>query len=90
LLTVNLGTGRRTTVEQLLTELTGVLPGLRWTTTAGTAGDQFGIYADTRRLIQTFGAHPMRPLGEGLRAFVDWARPVVVCRPARDPAPAGP
>lgn len=71
----NLGTGIRTTVGELLSTMKKYLPQTTWATqNTGTPGDQFGIYADTRKLEQYFGHINFKNLDEGMQAFVNWAK----------------
>lgn len=71
---VNVGTGRRTTVESLLAEMARLIPGIRWYSDGTTPGDQFGIYADTTRLRQVLGVMEFTDLSVGLRRFVERAK----------------
>lgn len=71
---VNLGTGRRTTVGELLEAIVANIPGTTYYTEGATPGDQHGIYADVTRLRQLTGKDRFVSLADGLRRFVDWAR----------------
>lgn len=73
-LAINLGTGRRTTVGDLLAALRGLVPGMNWYVEGATPGDQTGIYADVVRLRQVLGMESFTPLETGLGRFVEWAR----------------
>ncbi len=72
--TLNVGTGIRTTVEDLLGQVCARVPGSSYFVLGETPGDQHGIYADTRRLRNSLGLSRFTPLGEGLTRFVGWAR----------------
>jgi UDP-glucose 4-epimerase len=72
--TLNVGAGRRTTVEALLKEMARFVPGMTWHSGEPTAGDQFGIYADTAKLRQVLGVCRFTDLSDGLPRFVEWAR----------------
>lgn len=72
-LILNLGTGARTTVEDLLEAIKLRLPGSRWHVEGKTPGDQFGIYADNRKLRKTLGISSFVSLEEGLGKFIQWA-----------------
>lgn len=72
--TLNVGTGRRTTVRELLDRICALVPrGASYVTDAGTPGDQSGIYADTSELVRTLAIERFTPLEEGLAAFVEWS-----------------
>jgi UDP-glucose 4-epimerase len=72
--TFNVGTGRRTTVEDLLKELARLVPEMSWYTEGRTEGDQFGIYAETAQLQRVLGFSDFRDLPTGLSRFVWWAK----------------
>jgi len=69
----NLGTGVRTTVLELLTQLKEIFPETGWTEVANTPGDQFGIYADMTKLKQFFNISEFVSLSQGLKLFSEWA-----------------
>ena len=71
---LNVGTGVRTTVAQLLERLCALVPGARYFVRGATPGDQTGIYADTRALTASLGIAGFTPLEAGLPRFVEWAR----------------
>jgi UDP-glucose 4-epimerase len=71
--TLNVGTGIKTTVEALLERICALVPGSRYFVSAGTPGDQRGIYADTANLRQCLQIDGFTQLGEGLARFADWA-----------------
>lgn len=73
-LAVNVGTGVRTTVGQLLEAIASHVPGISWYSEGGTSGDQFGIYADTTRLREVTGMEGFVPLAKGLGSFISWAK----------------
>ena len=68
----NLGTGVRTTVLQLLESFKTVYPTVTWEENQGTPGDQFGIYADTKKLSDTFNVAKFKSLKDGLELFSQW------------------
>ncbi len=48
----NLGTGVKTTIENLLIQIKRILPEITWSQIPGTLGDQYGVYADTSNLVK--------------------------------------
>jgi UDP-glucose 4-epimerase len=72
--TLNVATGVRTTVEQLLQRICAQVPGSSFFVQGSTPGDQSGIYADTTQLRAVLGLRQFRGLDEGLPEFVEWAR----------------
>jgi UDP-glucose 4-epimerase len=73
-LSINVGTGVKTTVQALLDGICGRVPGASYHMRGSTPGDQSGIYADTRRLRACLGIHAFTPLADGLARFLEWAR----------------
>ncbi len=66
---INVGSGVRTTVREVLHEISRLVPGVTVEFTTGTPGDQFGIYSDSTRMRQVLGIRATTPLDEGLRMF---------------------
>lgn len=71
---INVGTGRRTTVRELLEAMQPHVPGMDWYVEGSTPGDQSGIYANARLIGEQLGMTRFVPLSEGLACFVAWAR----------------
>jgi UDP-glucose 4-epimerase len=71
---LNAGTGRRTTVGDLLDRICAAVPGSTYFVRGGTPGDQAGIYADTSALRAMLQLDTFTSLDDGLKAFVEWAR----------------
>jgi UDP-glucose 4-epimerase len=71
---LNVGTGRRTSVGQLLEKVCAAVPGSEYSVRGATPGDQTGIYADASRLRTVLGIDRCTPLEDGLERFVGWAR----------------
>lgn len=71
---LNVGTGVKTTVAELLEAICRRVPGARFEVIAGTPGDQNGIYADPAELSRCLGLSHFVPVDEGLDRFVAWAR----------------
>ena len=71
----NVGTGKRTTVRELLKKLMDLSGIHKPIVEAGpTPGDQFGIYADVSRIRNELGFSPKYTLDEGLRLMIDWVK----------------
>ncbi len=71
---LNVGTGQRTTVGQLLEAICAHVPEATSFVGHSTLGDQSGIYADVEALRKSLGFVPATPLATGLGAFVNWAK----------------
>lgn len=71
---LNVGTGRRTTVRELLDAMRPHVPGMDWYVEGSTPGDQSGIYADVGQLGERLDLVRFVPLSEGLARFAAWAR----------------
>ena len=68
---INVGTGIRTTIKELLECIVRFCPGTKFYTDGSTPGDQTGIYADVERLKYKLGKRSFKSLDEGLKAFVE-------------------
>ena len=71
---VNVATGVRTSVRELLDIIVEHVPGTQVREAAGTPGDQLGIYADISRARAALGWEPRIALRDGVAGFVEWAR----------------
>lgn len=71
---LNLGTGQRTTIQELMEIFCHIFPGMSYRTIGGTPGDQTGIVADTYNLGRLTGIENFVPLEEGLARFIEWAK----------------
>jgi UDP-glucose 4-epimerase len=71
---INIGTGRRTTVNELLNKICAEIPGCDFFIQGSTPGDQSGIYADVGELNKLLGLSQFTELDAGLHLFVTWAR----------------
>jgi UDP-glucose 4-epimerase len=70
---INVGTGIKTSVGELLQLICDAVPGSLYFINGGTPGDQSGIYADNSALRSLLGQTDFVDLKTGLRRFVDWA-----------------
>lgn len=72
--TINLGTGRRTTVRELLELICSEKPGSSYRVEGATPGDQSGIFAAVdMELLAELGLSGFIPLQVGIKDFVKWA-----------------
>jgi UDP-glucose 4-epimerase len=75
--TYNIGSGRPTTVRNLLSALIMALDlpsDYPIRERAGSVSDQFGLYADISQVKAHLGWEPRTDLPDGLRAMAQWAR----------------
>ena len=70
---LNLGTGVRTSVQQLLDIIKSELPQTKWYAEGNTLGDQFGHYSNNDRLKKVLELNEFTRLAEGMKKFVFWA-----------------
>ncbi len=70
----NLGTGVKTTVLELLQKIQGILPDFTWEEVQNTLGDQFGIYADTKKIKNLLVNYSFTSLDAGLLKFIEWLK----------------
>lgn len=70
---INVGTGVRTSVGELLEKICNFLPGTTYECEGYTAGDQYGVYANAYRLETELGYTPQIKLSEGLEDFIRWS-----------------
>jgi len=72
--TLNVGTGLRTTVGELLAKIRDLVPGSEYSVVGATPGDQNGIFADTSLLRSCLAIESFTSLETGLQIFADWAK----------------
>lgn len=70
---INLGTGTRTTVGQLLEAIHTHIPEITWHDHGCTPGDQHGVYSDPGTLARILSIESFIPLETGVRNFIKWA-----------------
>lgn len=72
--TLNVGTGFKTTVSELLQRTCNLVPGASYYVRSSTLGDQSGIYADVTVLKDILAINTFLMLDAGLVKFAEWAR----------------
>jgi nucleoside-diphosphate-sugar epimerase len=70
---LNVGTGKKTTVHDLIQLICNKLPNILYTVDGQTPGDQSGIFADCSRLERQLGYNNYTNLNDGLDMFITWA-----------------
>lgn len=73
-ISLNVGTGVRTNVQQLLDIIKSHLPQTEWYVEGNTLGDQFGHYSDNNLLKKVLQISEFTQLPEGMKKFVSWAK----------------
>lgn len=74
--TINIGTGVRTTVAQVLDAVKANVVGTTVEVTDPTPGDQNGIFADTNRMRALLGMSDFVQLADGVQRFSDFVKTV--------------
>jgi len=74
--TINIATGARTTVAQVLEAVQSHVAGTTVEVADSTPGDQNGIYADTTRMRSLLGMSDLVNLADGIKRFSDFAKTV--------------
>ena len=72
--TLNIGTGVKTTVGDLLNRICNLVPGASYFVNRETPGDQSGIYADLDKFKEIIGLNTFTTLDVGLDRFTKWAQ----------------
>ncbi len=72
--TINIGTGVRTTVTQVLEAVKANVVGTTVEVTDPTPGDQNGVFADTTRMSSLLGMSDLVQLADGIKRFSDFAK----------------
>lgn len=68
-MSINVGTGNRTTVKLLLDTIKKHIPNMKYFSRGATPGDQKGIFADTTLLTKNIDKNNFISLNEGIRLF---------------------
>ena len=71
---INIGTGVRTTVDELIQHIREYMPDIEYYTNGNTPGDQTGVFADTENLKLYLGVEKFTSLNSGLSKFMDWTQ----------------
>jgi UDP-glucose 4-epimerase len=71
--TMNLATGVKSTVNDVLLAIRDSMPGIDWHVEGSTLGDHNGYYADVSKLRTVLGFEAEIPLEQGCAQFVEWA-----------------
>jgi UDP-glucose 4-epimerase len=74
--TLNVGTGIKSTVEELLNKICYKIKGSEYYVEGNTLGDQNGIYADTTKLNKILAMNEFVSVDDGLAMFINWAKGV--------------
>ena len=72
--TINIATGARTTVAQVLEAVQSHVAGTTVEVADSTPGDQNGIYADTTRMRSLLGMSDLVKLADGIKRFSDFVK----------------
>jgi UDP-glucose 4-epimerase len=71
---INVGTGIKTTIKELLDNICTILPNTIYFESNSTPGDQNGVFANNSFLKECLSIKSFTSLDEGLKEFVKWAR----------------
>ena len=71
---INIGTGRKTTVKQIIEMIKSITNITEIETIEGTPCDQLGIFSNNKKLAQTLNFTPRVNLTKGLKNFYEWAK----------------
>jgi len=71
---LNLGTGKRTTISDLLNEICNSVSGAGYFVEGSTPGDQNGIFPDVAHLRDLLEINEFKELKWGIQLIVEWAR----------------
>jgi UDP-glucose 4-epimerase len=70
----NLGSGKKTSVFNLLEIIKSCISNCQWKEREQTLGDQFGIYADISLLKEKFNIKNLTDVSEGMNKFISWSK----------------
>jgi UDP-glucose 4-epimerase len=79
-LTINVGTGIKTTVRELLSNIQYYLPDIEIIVSESTKGDQSGIYPNIERLNELIPVSKFIKIDQGVDTFVQWAKSEIYSR----------
>ncbi len=72
-LNINIGSGTRTTMGQLMKKIKELKPDITYYSKGNTPGDQQGIYCSNELLANYYDLQSIYSLDEGLKKFFEWA-----------------
>ena len=71
---LNVGTGIKTSVGNLIQKICQIVPQSEYFISGSTPGDQLGIYADSLKIRERLKIKSFTSLDEGLKIFVEWVQ----------------
>tara|TARA_Y100000739_G_C20602394_1_gene463635 strand:- start:1789 stop:2709 length:921 start_codon:yes stop_codon:yes gene_type:complete len=71
---INIGTGRKTTVKQIIEMIKTITNVTETQTIEGTPCDQLGIFSNNKKLTQILNITPKVDLMNGLKIFYEWSK----------------
>ncbi|MFI1808880.1 NAD-dependent epimerase/dehydratase family protein [Streptomyces sp. NPDC020422] len=80
--TINIGTGKPTSVRQVAELIRDHYPNVQFMETPMPPGDPLGGYASTRRMAAVLGWTPKITVGDGVARYVAWLRKTPAALPA--------
>jgi len=75
-ISVNVGTGKKTTVKELLRLIKSLDQNYTFYTEGNTPGDQKGIFSDSKLLVKLTNKKKFTDLNKGIRLFYEWAKEI--------------
>ena len=73
---VNVGTGKKTTLKELLRLIKSLDHNYTFYTEGNTPGDQKGIFSDSKLLVKLTNKKKFTDLNKGIRLFYEWAKEI--------------
>lgn len=73
-ISINIGTGIRTTVKQLLEIIKSELPQTKWYVEGNTLGDQFGHYSNNDLMKELLMMSEFTTIADGMKKFTTWVK----------------
>ncbi len=69
---INIGTGQKTSVEELLMKIKNKINGISFFSNGSTPGDQSGVFADNSKLKKLLNFKSFTSLEDGLQKYIDY------------------